>query len=67
MTRQDQEMAFVPIANRRESLTIPSRQIKEDSPTCLKTLLKKTQEIFGQKKAKLKSDLGYDCYNRDQD
>ena len=58
-TRHDQEMNSGPNADRRESLIIPSKQIKEDSPTCLKTLLKKTQEIFCQKKAKRKSDLGY--------
>jgi hypothetical protein len=46
MTSQDQEMTFGPIADRRDSLTIPKRQIKADSQTCLKTLLKKTQEIF---------------------
>jgi hypothetical protein len=45
-TRQDQEITSGPIADRRESLTIPNRQIQADSPTCLKTLLKKTQEIF---------------------
>jgi hypothetical protein len=45
-TSQDQEMNSGPIADRRESLTIPNRQIKADSQTCLKTLSKKTQEIF---------------------
>jgi hypothetical protein len=59
MTRHDQEMDFIPIIDRRDSLTIPSRHIKAVSPTCLKTLLNKTNEIFGQNKDKLKSDLGY--------
>jgi hypothetical protein len=58
-TSQYQEMTSHQIANRRGSLTIPNRQIKEDSQTCLKTLLKKTQEIFYEKKAMLGSDLGY--------
>ena len=59
MTRQDQEMASGPIADCRESLTIPSRQIRTYSQTCLKTLIKKTKEIFDKKKAMLRSDLGY--------
>jgi hypothetical protein len=58
-TRQDQKMAFGPITYCRESLKTPNRKIKVDSPTCLKTLLKKTQEIFDQNKDKLKSDLCY--------
>jgi hypothetical protein len=45
-TRQDQEITSGPITDRMESLTIPNRQIQVDSPTCLKTLLKKTQEMF---------------------
>jgi hypothetical protein len=43
MTRQDQEMASSPITSHRESLTIPSRQIKEHSPTCIKTLFTKNK------------------------
>jgi hypothetical protein len=58
-TRQGHEMDFGSIVDRRESLTTPSKNIKVDSPTCLKTLLKKTQEIFDQNKSKLKSNLGY--------
>ena len=49
-TSQDQEMNSCPIVDRRESLTIPNRQIKTDSQTCLKTLSKKTQEIFLMKR-----------------
>ena len=59
MTSQDQEMNSGPNIDRRESLIVPNRQIKADSQTCLRTLLKKTQEMFGQKKDKLKSDLCY--------
>ena len=58
-TSQDQEMNSGPIVDRKESLTIPNRDIKVDSQTCLKNLLKKTQAIFDQKKSMLKSDLGY--------
>jgi hypothetical protein len=59
MTKQDQEMALGPITNRRESLTILSKNIITDSQTCLKTLIKKTQEIFDKKKAMFRSYLGY--------
>ena len=58
-TSQDQEMNLGPIVDHRESLTIPNRKIKADSQTCLKTLSKKTQEIFYKKKAMLKSNLSY--------
>jgi hypothetical protein len=58
-TIQYQEMTSSPIADCKESLTIPNRQIKSNSQACLKTLLKKTQEIFDQKKDMLKSYLGY--------
>jgi hypothetical protein len=59
MKRQGQEMASIPIPDRRESLTTPSRKIKVDSPSFLKILLKKAQKMFCQKKSKMKSDLGY--------
>jgi hypothetical protein len=42
-TIQDQEMNSGPIADCRESLTIPNKHIKAESQTCLKTLSKKTQ------------------------
>ena len=58
-TRQDQEMNSGPNADRREWLTIPNKKTRTNSQTCLKTLLKKTQEIFDKKKAMLRSDLGY--------
>ena len=58
-TRQDQEITSGPIADCRESLTIPNRQIKTDSQTCLKTLLRKTQEVFDKTKSMLRSELGY--------
>jgi hypothetical protein len=45
-TRQGQEMDSGPIKDHKESLTIPNMQIKVDSQNCLKTLSKKTQEIF---------------------
>jgi hypothetical protein len=45
-TSQDQETKSGPITDCKESLTIPNRNIKADSQTCLKTLPKKIQEIF---------------------
>jgi hypothetical protein len=58
-TIQDQEMNSGPNADHKESLIIPSRQIKEDSRTCLKTLSIKQKKSFDAKKAMMRSELGY--------
>jgi hypothetical protein len=41
---------FYPTMDRKDSLTIPNKQIRTDSKTHLKTLMKKTKEIFDKKK-----------------
>jgi hypothetical protein len=58
---------FWPTTDRKELLTKPKRQIRSRLTILSKNLLKKNKKNFlMKKKAMLESNLGYNCYDRDQ-